>query len=48
MPVVYGRGLLKMSFWVSKKGQLYHLSPMLSGNGQKSLNKFENTQVAVE
>ena len=41
MSVVFG--WLKMSFWVPKKGQL-----SFSGNGQKSPNKFENTQVPLE
>ena len=36
-------GLLKMSFWVPKNGQL-----SFSGNGQKSPNKFENAQVPLK
>jgi len=50
MSVVFG--LLKMSFWVPKKGQLSFLERRqdlrFSGNGQKSPNKFENTQVPLE
>ena len=45
-------GLLKMWYWAPKKSQL-SLSERwkqirFSGNGQKSLNKFENTQVRLE
>ena len=50
MSVVFG--LLKMSFWVPKKGQLSfserRLDLRFSGIGQKSANKFENTQVPLE
>jgi len=44
MSVVFG--LLKMSFWVPKKGQLSFSEGRqdlrFSGNRQKSPNKFEN------
>ena len=41
MSVVFG--LLKMPFWVRKKGQL-----LFSENGQKDPDKFKNTQVTLE
>ena len=45
-------GLLKMLFWVPKKGQLSfserRLDLRFSGIGPKSPNKFKNTQVPLE